>query len=161
PRRDRSPHRRESPPDPARRAEAAEQVDEEQREEQRPDEAGLDDGCHVVRVRPPACPPGHELEVDRERVQPEPEQRVRVQRLGDEVVYLEVKRGRRVARLQAGVEDVLEVREPARDDDAAPPVIGFRTSASRLCPATLAASWSTPYAAFAANPAQNHPTVRQ
>ena len=68
-------------------------------------------------MRPPACPPGHELEVDREGVEPEPEQRVRVERLRDEVVHLEVERGRRVARLQAGMEHVLEVREPPRDHE--------------------------------------------
>jgi hypothetical protein len=45
--------------------------------------------------------------------------------------------------------------------DAAPPVIGFSTSASRFRPPSLATSCSTPYAALATNPAANQPTVCQ
>ena len=79
--------------DPPRQRGTPEEVDEERGEEQRPDEAVLDERRDVERVRPEVRLPGLELVVDRERVQPEPEERVLREHVGDERVDDEVRVG--------------------------------------------------------------------
>ena len=93
-----------------------EQIAQEHHEDEEADEPRLDDQRDVERVRPPVRLPGDELVVDGEVVQPEPEQRVRVEDLRDEVVDREVRRRRRAAGLDARAQDDGEV-VPARVDD--------------------------------------------
>ena len=64
-------------------------------------------------MRPPVRLPGDELVVDREIVQAEPEQGVRVQHLRDEVVDRKVGRARSAPGLDARAQDDREV-VPAR-----------------------------------------------
>ena len=106
----------ERPTEGTRGSEAAEDPEEEGGEERRADEAGLDDQRHVVAVRAPVRLAGHELVVDGERVEPEPEERVGVQHVRDEVVDLEVRVLRAAARLHSRLEDRRE-EVPAREHD--------------------------------------------
>src|SRR5204863_7877690 len=99
--RQRIAHRCEPPTEPPRSAEAREHVPEEHAEDRGPDEPRLDDQRDVERMRPPVRLPGRELVVDGERVQPEPEQRMRVEDLRDEVVDGEVRALGTATRLDA------------------------------------------------------------
>ena len=89
---------------PRRRAERSRRKIQNRKsaEERRPDEPRLDEQRDVERVRPPVRPAGDELVVDREVVQPEPEQRMEREHVRDEAVDVEVRRARRAARLADG-----------------------------------------------------------
>ena len=79
-----SPRAREQARRAAQHREAHEQPDQEQPERRGADQAGLGDQRDVEAVRPPVRAAGLELVVDRERVQPEPEQRMLVEHGRDE-----------------------------------------------------------------------------
>ena len=81
-----------------------------------PDQPGLDDERDPERVRAPVRLAGDELVVDGEVVQPEAEQRMRVDDLRDEVVDREVRRARGATRLDARAQHDREV-VPARVED--------------------------------------------
>ncbi|TMJ95399.1 MAG: DUF2029 domain-containing protein [Actinobacteria bacterium] len=87
--------------DRARSAQSCEQVAQEDEERDRPDHAGLHDQRDVERMRAPVRLAGDELVVDREGVEPESEQRMRVQYLRNEVVDGKVRTLRPSAGVQA------------------------------------------------------------
>ncbi len=102
------------------RAGAPEEVDEERREDERPDEPGLHERGDVEGVRPEVRLPGLELVVDGERVEAEAEERVLREHVRDEVVDEEVRRGPPALGRQSRGQHLLEERGPARDDDEDP-----------------------------------------
>src|SRR5207247_4035846 len=101
-------------------AQAAEHVPEEDSEQGRADEPGLNQQRDVERVGPPVRLAGDELVVDREVVEAEPEERMHVEHLWDEVVDLEVRGRRTPAALQPrgdhGVEEVWPRVAPGGDE---------------------------------------------
>ena len=72
--------------------EPTEDPDDERREDQGADEPRLDEERNVERVGPEVRPAGDELVVHGEVVQAQPEQRVRGEHVGDEVVDDEMRR---------------------------------------------------------------------
>ena len=121
-RRERVADRRERATDVPRRSGPAEEVDEERREHERPDEPRLDERGDVERVRPEVRLPRLELVVHGERVEAEPEERVLREHVGDEVVDEEVRRRAAPLRREPRGDDLLEERgSPREEDEEHPP----------------------------------------
>ena len=104
---------RERPTHAPRQARPPEQVDEERGEDERPDEPVLDERGDVERVRAEVRLPGLELVVDGERVQPEPEERVLREHVGDERVDDEVRVGAAALRRESRAQHLREERRRA------------------------------------------------
>src|SRR5215210_5071190 len=116
PRRQRIAHRRQRLPEPVPGPQPPEEPPDEGREDHSPDDPGFDHERGVEGMRTPVRQSGDRLVVDGERIQPEPEEGVAVERGPDELVDLKVRGRRSRVCVQSGPYDRLEEIHAPRDD---------------------------------------------